>query len=230
MFKPQLAPNEKIDLTTLTYPLLASYKIDGIRAIFMNGEMYSRSLKQLPNKQLALRFDVLKKFSKDNNCILDGELWARSVTFPELSGIIRQLDCVLPDDLNFYCFDMIKDNNFNEPFKNRVDNINYLRNEGIKFFNIVDQWAVHSAKEVENLFQNALGNRFEGLILRNPSGHYKCGRGTVKVTLAMTDVEKEEVWKNWTNYIGKTIEWKGMLVGAKDVPRHPVFIRFREDK
>jgi len=26
------------------------------------------------------------------------------------------------------------------------------------------------------------------------------------------------------------IEYKGMLVGAKDVPRHPVMIRFREDK
>jgi len=26
------------------------------------------------------------------------------------------------------------------------------------------------------------------------------------------------------------IEYKGMLVGSKDVPRHPVFERFREDR
>jgi DNA ligase 1 len=38
------------------------------------------------------------------------------------------------------------------------------------------------------------------------------------------------IWKNKESYIGKMIEYKGMLVGAKDVPRHPVFIRFREDK
>ena len=43
----------------------------------------------------------------------------------------------------------------------------------------------------------------------------------LKVTLAMTDPEKEEVWQNRDTYIGRMIEYKGMLVGAKDVPRHP---------
>jgi len=52
----------------------------------------------------------------------------------------------------------------------------------------------------------------------------------LKVTLAMTDGEKEEVWVNRDKYIGRMIEYKGMMVGAKDVPRHPVMIRYREDK
>lgn len=52
----------------------------------------------------------------------------------------------------------------------------------------------------------------------------------LKVSLAMTDAEKEEVWKNRQNYIGRMIEYKGMKVGAKDCPRHPVFVRFREDR
>ena len=52
----------------------------------------------------------------------------------------------------------------------------------------------------------------------------------LKVSLAMTDVEKEEVWKNRDSYIGKWIEYKGMVVGAKDVPRHAVMLRFREAK
>lgn len=52
----------------------------------------------------------------------------------------------------------------------------------------------------------------------------------VKVSLAMTDEEKKEVWKNKEKYIGKMIEYKGMLVGSKDVPRHPVFVRFRDDR
>ena len=51
----------------------------------------------------------------------------------------------------------------------------------------------------------------------------------VKVTLAMTDEEKEEVWKNRDSYLGKMIEWKGMAHGMKDVPSHPVMLRFRED-
>ena len=56
-------------------------------------------------------------------------------------------------------------------------------------------------------------------------GFYK-----VKVSLAMTDEEKIEVWKNRKSYIGRMIEYRGMLVGSKDVPRHPTFIRFRDDR
>lgn len=46
----------------------------------------------------------------------------------------------------------------------------------------------------------------------------------------MTDEEKEEVWKYRKKYLGKIIEYKGMLVGSKDLPRHPVYLRMREDK
>ena len=53
---------------------------------------------------------------------------------------------------------------------------------------------------------------------------------TLKVTLALTKPEKIEIWRRRKNYIGKHIEYKGMLVGAKNVPRHPVMIRFRKDK
>lgn len=50
----------------------------------------------------------------------------------------------------------------------------------------------------------------------------------MRVSLAMTDEEKTELWMNKDKYIGRKIEYKGMMVGAKDVPRHPVFIRYRE--
>jgi len=52
----------------------------------------------------------------------------------------------------------------------------------------------------------------------------------LKVSIAMTNEEKTEVWKNKEKYIGRWIEYKGMLVGAKDLPRHPGFVRFRDDK
>ena len=38
-FKPQLCPNEQIDLGTIKYPLLASFKLDGIRCIVKDGEL-----------------------------------------------------------------------------------------------------------------------------------------------------------------------------------------------
>jgi len=46
----------------------------------------------------------------------------------------------------------------------------------------------------------------------------------------MTDVEKIEIWNNQEKHINRFIEWKGLLVGAKDKPRHATSIRWRADK
>ena len=294
-----LAPNEKVELTDMKFPLLVSYKLDGIRCIFKDGQMYSRALKQFPNVQLRKRFEHLAKLSKEKNIILDGELLAKSLTFNELSGITRQLDKKLPDDLFFYCFDSIKNEEFDVPFKDRVVNTRkFITQIEEQYVSLLSQNLIIDHNDIQKLYEKALEFGCDGLILRDPNGRYKFGRGTVKegliykmkpfqtfdakiigiiqatevregaekkinelgrsvtskkkddriliekaaafevmykakilkVVIAMTDEEKIEVWNNQKKYLGKMIEYKGMLVGAKALPRHPVFIRFRVDK
>ena len=295
-FKPMLAPNEKIDISTLKYPLLASYKLDGIRCLFKDGQMYSRSLKQFPNIKIRERFAYLSKISKDKNIILDGELLSKSLTFNELSGLTRQLAKELPEDLFFYCFDAIHQEDFLMSFRTRTTFLETL--DISAYMSTLKQWSIFKLEEIEPLYENSLAWGCDGLILRDPNGRYKFGRGTIKegliykmkpfmtfdakiigiiqatevregaekkinelgrsvtskkkddriliekaaafvvmyegkelkVTIAMTDEEKEEVWKNQKKYLGRMIEYKGMLVGAKDLPRHPVYVRMRDDK
>lgn len=295
-FKPFLAPNEKIELNNIQLPLMVSYKLDGIRCIFKEGQMYSRALKQFSNVQLRKRFEHLARLSQEKDLILDGELLAKSVTFNELSGLTRQLDKELPQDLYFYCFDVIKHKEFNRPFADRLSDMIELKEQ--KFTNTLTQRPIDNYEEIELYFKEALKWGCDGLILRNPNGRYKFGRATLKenliyklkpfqtfeakiigiiqgtevnpeadkktnelgysvtskkkgdrilieracdflvkyndkdlkVSIAMTNEEKGEVWKNKDKYLGRMIEYKGMLVGAKDLPRHPVFIRFRDDK
>lgn len=292
-FKPNLLPNEQIDLESIQYPMLASYKLDGIRAVFISGELYSRSLKLLPNIHLHNRFKDLKEYSKTHNCILDGELYCTSVPFNDLSGLIRSDDHELPEDLSFWCFDLLTEDNL--PFEQRFTAYKRLT---LKNFHPLVQMQIDSADEVSKAFDLALKDGFEGLVLRNPNSHYKFGRCTaksndaykvkqfltwdskivgvtqatearegsektinelgysktsgkkddrvlinkaaafvviyegkeLKVTIALTDPEKEAIWQDKESYIGKTIEWKGMVIGSKDVPRHPVFLRYRTDK
>jgi len=52
---------------------------------------------------------------------------------------------------------------------------------------------------------------------------------TVKVPLAMTNKEKDEVWKHRELYIGRWIEYKYQPIGMVDKPRIPKFGRFRVD-
>ncbi len=307
-FKPMLAPNEKVDLDTIQYPLLASYKLDGIRCIFKDGEMLSRSLKQIQNKQLHEKFQHLKDYSKEHNVILDGELYAHDLTFQEITRYVMTQDFTdkksikkfgkvleIPSTLQFHCFDMIIEENYNETFTSRAYNVNNL---DLKDLKVVLQFGVFKKDNVEELMERALEDGYEGLILKSKEGRYKTGRGTIKegliykvkpyrtldaeikgivqatkvdpnaekkinelgrsvtskkkgdriliekacdfvvdyegldlkVVIALTDIEKEEIWKNKESYIGRIIEYKGMLVGSKDLPRHPVFVRYREDK
>lgn len=51
-----------------------------------------------------------------------------------------------------------------------------------------------------------------------------------KVTATGTHSERRALWTRKYELIGKMIEFKGLDVGVKDCPRHPVFIRFREDR
>jgi DNA ligase-1 len=288
-----LAPNEKTDINIITYPLLGSYKLDGIRCLFINGQMLSRAFKPIRNVHLQTRFESLKQYSKDNNMILDGELYAKGMSFQQITHYVMSEDEVVPFELKFWCFDCVKDNNLNTPFKERIRLIPI-----VDIIVKVEQKELNTAHDVQNMFEEALNIGFEGLILKSPNSYYKCGRGTLKegliykvkpfetfdgeiteviqgtkvkdevertqdnfgnsktsikkddrelvekasafrvkyngttlkVSLAMTDEEKEEVWRNQKNYIGKYIEYKGMSIGQKDVPRHPIYLRMRLDK
>lgn len=50
----------------------------------------------------------------------------------------------------------------------------------------------------------------------------------LKVSLNGSEDFRKEIWHNKESYIGKMVTYKGMLIGSKNVPRHPTFIRMRE--
>jgi len=56
------------------------------------------------------------------------------------------------------------------------------------------------------------------------------GIGELSISIKATLEEKRKILKEPENYIGRYIEYKGLMIGAKDLPRHPVTIRLRPDK
>lgn len=64
MFRPMLACDA--DLEKLRFPLLASAKLDGVRAIVRGGVVFSRSNKPIPNQFVQDKFKHLEHY--------DGEL------------------------------------------------------------------------------------------------------------------------------------------------------------
>ena len=297
-FRPMLAPNDKIDLDIIQYPILASTKLDGIRCIFIDGKMLSRSLKEIPNKQLQEKFKHIKDYSKKNNIILDGEFYGIGLTFQEITHCVmtEDLDLInekLPEKLKFFCFDVIINQNPEQSFEERYKYITKLKLNGLV---VVTQSIIKAKNEIDFLFDKVLSEGYEGLILKSSSSPYKFGRATLRsgdmykikpfltfdekiigveermenlsesftnelgrtqrhsfknevkstglaacfvvkykgfeqrVIITGDEAFRREIWKNKNNYIGKTIEFKGMTLGSVDKIRHPTFLRFRSDK
>jgi DNA ligase-1 len=133
-------------------------------------------------------------------------------------------DEVLPAHLKFYCFDMITAIGAEEWFELRLDHAEALISLYQDIATMVNHEKVNSKEEVEALFEKALEFGCEGLMLRNPEGKYKYGRGTIKEGLiykvkpfVTTDAQvigivqstkvNEEVEKK-TNELGRSVTSK----------------------
>lgn len=329
-FKPMKAPNDcvslkigkgKLDVSNLTYPILASEKLDGIRCIFKKGQMLTCSLKTIQSNAIREKFEQIRKYSEERGIVIDGEIYCPEITFKQITSMVMTQDYTTKtsierwekvckksdnyltreealDKLRFYCFDCIVDDNVSEQFIDRAKETAVIQMDNQFLIERVLNIPCKNKEEVHGLFMEYVNKGGEGLILRSSEGRYKFGRGTlkegliykvkpyetfdakiieviqatevdpkaekkinelgrsvtskkkedripiekaaaflvkynghfVKAVLAMNDEEKVEVWANREQYIGKYIEYKGLLVGSDEVPRHPNFVRFREDK
>lgn len=170
MFKPLLASDA--DLATLKFPLLASPKMDGIRALVDGGKLFSRNKKPIPNKFIASHV-----FRPD----LDGEI----LTYTD--GVRDDFNTVQSKvmraegepDFKFHVFD-----SFAMPalaFITRLALaeaavlIHDCAREELTRHRIIDDLAELLVYE-----EHCLAAGWEGVMLRDPDGRYKFGRSTTK--------------------------------------------------
>lgn len=327
-FKPMLAPNalltpeqvEELDLAAY----LASLKMDGIRAIFKDGELLSRALKPIPSRQLQEKFQPLKDFSRETGIVLDGEFYCHDdMEFNDIQGYVMTRDLEDPkkvrefeaagrdirgwERLQFHCFDAlgcIQKSYTSTGFSRRTEYVQAIaetfRSDGLGHLIVaVEQSGLSGTQDLYRLYERALSIGYEGLILRHRNSPYKFNRGTIregyifkfkpyetfdarvvgfvqetrvregaekkvnelghsvtsrkmedrvpiealsaylvthngeelKVSCSsMTHEERAAAWANREQMLNCHIEYKGLMIGAKSVPRHPVYVRTRPDK
>jgi DNA ligase 1 len=172
MFKPMLAKDA--DLALLRFPLLASAKLDGIRAIVINGVVVSRSLKPIPNKFVQSQFGHLEHFDGE---LIVGDPTSKTVYRDTVSHVMSHDKADF--DVKFYAFDHIEKPA--DPYYLRADRLRlewYLHaNPAVA---LLDQSYAHSQEMLQRIEDDHLDHGFEGLILRDPSAPYKFGRSTAK--------------------------------------------------
>jgi len=169
-FKPMLAGTA--DLAKLKLPLLGSPKLDGIRAIIVDGIVVSRNLKPIPNRHIQAIF------GKDFLNGLDGELIVGDPTakdaFRQTSSGVMSIEG--EPDAMFHVFDCCR--RPQAPYLSRLQEAcDVVTGSGRSL--IVEQEMLTTMTELDVYEAEQLARGFEGVMLRHHASPYKHGRGTV---------------------------------------------------
>lgn len=207
-FKPMLAATIK-DLKQLTFPLLASPKLDGIRCVILNGKAVTRNLKPIPN-------DFIRNFLESYPELdgLDGEIMIDG-DFNSVQSAVMSSD----GEPDFYYAVFDYHNDCGLPYSTRLMKLSLivaeLKNKRVRE---LPQVVVNNDKEVTEIELEVLADGYEGLMLRNLHGTYKFGRSTMRDQKLMklkrfeddeaTIVDMEPLYENQntptTNALGRT--------------------------
>jgi DNA ligase-1 len=269
------------DLTKLRFPLLASAKLDGVRAIVRDGVVYSRSNKPIPSKWVQANLSHIEHFDGE---LIAGDPRSKSAYRDTLSQV---MSFDKTEGCSFYAFDHIQ--RMHEPYSKRHHRLSSSPNVVVH-----EQHVVTCLSTLIALEEQMLNEGYEGLILRDPNALYKQGRSTAKegyllkmkrfvdseatvigfeermhnanvktvdelgystrsshqdnlvgrgdlgaiqvewngavfsIGTGFDDAERTKVWAKRDSYIGKFAKFKYFPVGIKDLPRHPVFLGWRD--
>lgn len=175
-FKPMLS-GKLTNLKALSYPVIISPKLDGIRAVNLgDGKLVSRSLKPIPNAY------VQQLFGGTELRYFDGELICGS---PTSESVYRDTNSAVMSqdgepDVKYYVFDHFQ--YFGEVFGDRMRRIPKPLPKGCV---LVEQRLVFSEESLLEWEQKWLEMGYEGVMVRSGIGGYKFGRSTEKEGVLM---------------------------------------------
>lgn len=285
IFRPMLATDA--DLSKLRFPLLASAKLDGVRAVVRRGVVYSRSNKPIPNKFVQMQFKDYEHYDGELIC---GDPTSKSC-YRDTVSVVMSFDKPA-DAVQFFVFDHVKEPAL--PYTKRAGGV-YVHNSPLNKVRVHEQVPISDINRLLQLESRYLELGYEGLILRDPNAPYKNGRSTVNegfllklkrfvdseaeivgfeermhngneattnelgrtkrsshkdgktgrgdlgalilkrpdgVTFncgtGFDDGLRQDIWDNQRKYLGKIAKYKHFEIGAKDLPRHPVFLGIRD--
>ena len=221
--KPMLAGKVE-NVNDLRYPVLASPKLDGIRATMQDGVLLSRSLKPIANKNVQEKFKNLPE--KIDGEFIVGDPTAKDC-YQKTNSVIMSHDKPA-DDVTFYAFDMLGAAGFSTRHCGMVAHVQHIQN-----LVVVPQVTINNAEDLLTAEAAWLEEGYEGVMVRDPSSLYKHGRSSTKDGILLKlkrfeDAEAEIIGcyekmhnanEAFTNELGRTARStaKAGLVGTEEL-------------
>ncbi len=179
--KPMLA-SDWIE-SKVRFPAFAQPKIDGVRALNIEGNLVGRSLKPFKNKHNT------RIFSLGILNGLDGEMCAQATSHPDLCRLTSSALGTIEDNpyIQWHLFDYVLPQTINLPYEERFEILrqqvrNIAKIDPIiadRLF-VVPCELVRSMGELQALEAKWLEQGMEGAIIRDPGAPHKQGRSTAR--------------------------------------------------
>ena len=171
MLAATLKNMESLDFEENTY--LATPKLDGIRALMINGVLVSRTFKPIRNIHIKTILENLLPDGADGEIICPGAFQKTS------SGVMRESG---EPEFSYYWFDQVVDD-IEKPYVERMRDLATVHSTIMlrAFGSMIKPLLPITIKDLEHLKQyeqQCIDSGFEGVILRTARSPYKCGRAT----------------------------------------------------
>lgn len=178
--EPMLAKSYDDAFKHIKFPCFVQPKLDGIRAIFHKGCLYSRKRKKINSSEHIIQ--ALRNLGLDH-MTLDGELYNHDFKddFEKISSAVRREDSESPyrKDVQFHIYDVIAQ----IPFTERAKLLRNIEDEILVHGNIKElpvrtvlTLYAENHEHVESFHEEFTGSGFEGVMLRNVHGPYEFKR------------------------------------------------------
>ena len=189
---------KKFDVKKLSFPCIVSPKLDGIRAVFYKGELYTR------NQKVIRGVDHIKKqlfnFALEG-ISLDGELMVPGIPFQKSSGMIRSFN-ETPEAV-YYVFDIPSHPGNQEDRLRKLEELEEFMGGNLV---LVPHVICNESKHIQQMYKSFRAQGFEGAMVKAIDGLYENKRSSN--WLKMKEVETYDV-----ECVG-FFEGKGRLTGT----------------
>lgn len=158
----------------LRYPVIASPKVDGIRATVIDGVAYTRSLKAIPNKSVDAKLCNLRLD------LLDGEITVGQPNAPDVyrktvKGVMAHKG---EPDFTFWVFDAY---DRTERYRTRLQWAGRIVSHAQRgHVQMLPHRYIENEDQLLAYEAECIINGYEGICVRAPDGLYKTGRATSK--------------------------------------------------
>jgi DNA ligase-1 len=113
---------------------------------------------------------ITKEYAEFEDVVVDGELYSSTLTFEQISSVVRKGDVNDPrmQSIFFFAFDLIN----NDPYHTRVVNLEYLV-MGFNHTKVVPWFIIKSEDEIQPKHIEFIEQGYEGTMIRNLHSLYQ---------------------------------------------------------